>query len=158
MVELSRKLVLAGLVGLVGRGSVAQTVMCTLISFAFFALSFKAQPFHSRTLNFIKLWSEFQIFGIFLVCVVIQTVDSDFSTEVITIDGYGAAQVGLTLMIVPITIYFVVINFRDLKGDTGDQTEDSGAVANPLNAGDTDGSTAKFPNPVNSEGNDEQLG
>ena len=43
IVELSRKLILSGLVGLVGRGSVAQSTACTFISFFFFAARYLAQ-------------------------------------------------------------------------------------------------------------------
>ena len=39
--ELGRKLTLAGLIGVVGRGTVAQACVATLIAFWFFAISFK---------------------------------------------------------------------------------------------------------------------
>lgn len=41
IVELIRKLILAGLIGFVGRGSVLQTVVALVISFMFFALTFR---------------------------------------------------------------------------------------------------------------------
>ena len=56
-----RKLILAGLIGLAGRGSVFQTVVATLISFTFFALSFREMPYNTRRLNGIKVFSEFQL-------------------------------------------------------------------------------------------------
>lgn len=61
-VELGRKLLLTGLIGLVQRGSIAQTVLAALISFGFFAATLKAQPFKSERLNLVKLVSEFQLY------------------------------------------------------------------------------------------------
>jgi hypothetical protein len=49
------------LIGLVGRGSVLQTVAATFISFAFFALTFREMPYNTRSLNAVKLFSEFQL-------------------------------------------------------------------------------------------------
>ena len=63
-VELSRKLVLTGLLGVVGRGTVGQSFSATLIAFYFFALSYRIQPFNTARLNRIKAFSELQIFVI----------------------------------------------------------------------------------------------
>ena len=60
-VELARKLILAGLIGIAGRGSILQAVVATLISFAFFAVSFRELPFDTPRLNLIKIISEFQM-------------------------------------------------------------------------------------------------
>ena len=43
VVELTRKLILSGLIGVVGRGTVAQAVAGTLIAFYFFAISYREQ-------------------------------------------------------------------------------------------------------------------
>ena len=56
-----RKLILAGLIGLAGRGTVFQTVVATLISFMFFAFSFREMPYNTRRLNAVKTFSEFQL-------------------------------------------------------------------------------------------------
>ena len=61
VVELARKLLLAGLIGVAGRGSILQAVVATLISFAFFAVSFREMPFDTARLNLIKIISEFQM-------------------------------------------------------------------------------------------------
>ena len=61
VVELARKLLLAGLIGVAGRGSILQAVVATLISFAFFAVSFREMPFDTTRLNLIKIISEFQM-------------------------------------------------------------------------------------------------
>eukprot|EP01043_Picozoa_sp_COSAG02_P079795 COSAG02_NODE_18647_length_927_cov_1.276570_2_plen_70_part_01 len=69
--ELARKLALSGLIGLFQRGSVLQTVCATVISFFFFAIAFRERPFEEDKLNMVKIYSEFQIFGILLLCIVI---------------------------------------------------------------------------------------
>ena len=62
VVELGRKLILSGLLGLVGRGSIAQSVAGVMIAFVFFALTFKERPYKSNSLNWIKIFSEFQLY------------------------------------------------------------------------------------------------
>ena len=115
VVELSRKLILSGLITLVHRGSIAQTVLATLISFFFFAFAVRAQPYRHRRLNILKVLSEFQLFGILLVCVVLQTNEVGFEAEAITIDGYGAAQIALSVIILPVALYFLAIAVCDLR-------------------------------------------
>ena len=78
-----------------------------LISFYFFAISFKQQPFEKPTLNRIKAFSEFQIFAILAVCVIIQAASAgaDFdSEEALTMDDYGMLLTYLTLAFLPITV------------------------------------------------------
>jgi hypothetical protein len=41
-----------------------RSVAATLIAFFFFALSFREQPFKAEATNRLKLFSEFQIFGV----------------------------------------------------------------------------------------------
>ena len=67
VVELSRKLVLSGFIGLFQKGSIAQVFVATLISFLFFAATVREQPFGQQRLNIIKTFSEFQVFGVLLV-------------------------------------------------------------------------------------------
>ena len=107
MSELARKLILAGLVGLVGRGSIAQAAVATVIAFLFFAVSVREQPYKKPTMNWIKLFSEFQIFGVLLMCVVLQAEAVGFETEVVTVEVYGVIQTVLTLAIVPVCRCFL---------------------------------------------------
>ena len=86
VVELGRKLMLSGFVSFMGAGSIAQSVVATLISFFFFAWTFKQMPFEAQHLNMIKIFTEFQIFGILLVCIVLQTNEQGFAAEAITIN------------------------------------------------------------------------
>jgi hypothetical protein len=55
VVELSRKLMLSGFLGFVGRGSVFQAVIGTVLAFVYFALNFHHRPFNSKSLNGIKI-------------------------------------------------------------------------------------------------------
>jgi hypothetical protein len=124
VIELARKLVLAGLIGLFGRGSIAQAVVATAIAFFFFALSVREQPFAKPKLNWIKLLSEFQIFGVLLMCIVLQAEAVGFDAEVVTVEVYGAIQTALTLVIVPVVAYFLVGSMRDLKAEVAHLQED----------------------------------
>ena len=117
---MTRKLILAGLIGLAGRGTVFQTVVATLISFMFCLLAYRERPFESSRLNFVKICSEFQLFGILLVCVVLQASKQAeqggiSATEVLGDDGYGYCQLFLTLAIVPITFYILSKNVKDIR-------------------------------------------
>ena len=95
---------LSGFVSFMGAGSIAQSVAATLISFFFFACTIKQMPFEAHHLNMIKIFTEFQIFGILLVCIVLQTNEQGFAAEAITIDGYGTLQTLLTVSVLPITV------------------------------------------------------
>ena len=63
---------LTGVISLLGRGTIAQSVVAKLISFAFFALHVHVQPYRARTLNIVKAVSEIHLFVVLLVCVVLQ--------------------------------------------------------------------------------------
>ena len=120
--ELGRKLTLAGLIGVVGRGTVAQACVATLIAFWFFAISFKERPFKKSSLNQIKSFSEFQLFAVLLVCTVLQSNSAvkGFSDELVTVEEYGEALKYLTILIIPVTLYLFIVNYR------GDSEEEEG--------------------------------
>jgi len=160
-VELFRKLILSGLISVFQRGSIAQTVLATLISFMFFAISFHAQPFNTARLNAIKICSEFQIFGILLACVVLQTHQkgSRIATEPIGLAGYGTAQIVLTVAIMPISIWVVGVGLRDLRTEgllveaEADQTSEKAKTGKKgkENATTDSDTMAVFRNPMNAE-------
>ena len=106
--ELGRKLILSGLIGVVvKRGTVAQTVLACFVSFFFFAVFYRAQPFVDPTLNAIKGVSEFIIFGVLLACTVQQTAaTTTFEQEPYQIADYGMAQTCLCLMYLPVVIVY----------------------------------------------------
>jgi len=116
-------------------------VLATLISFMFFALSFHAQPFNTARMNAIKICSEFQIFGILLACVVLQTHHQGdrIATEAIGLEDYGTAQVVLTLAIMPVTIYVLGLGLRDMRTQGADkpmtQAEEDAATDAAAEAG-----------------------
>ena len=60
-VELARKLILSGVIGLFRRGSITQIVLATFLSFVFTMLSYRQQPYNTARLNFIKVASEAQL-------------------------------------------------------------------------------------------------
>ena len=134
--ELARKLALSGLIGLFQRGSVLQTVCATVISFFFFAVAFRERPFEEDKLNIVKIYSEFQIFGILLLCIVIQTRAVDFDAEMAGLTEYGQAQIVLTLSVMPISIWAVASSIMDVVEDHEDEdeskAEDGSVNENPL--------------------------
>eukprot|EP01051_Picozoa_sp_SAG22_P006041 SAG22_NODE_381_length_11354_cov_6.529631_2_plen_383_part_00 len=100
---------------MVGRGTVAQAVIGTLVSFYFFAISYKERPFIEPGLNLVKVFSELQLFCILLICTTLQanTAVPDFIDEPITAEDYGNVLTGLTLAILPVSIYFLYThNFK----------------------------------------------
>lgn len=113
VVELSRKLVLSGLIGLVGRGSVAQCVFASFLAFFFFGLSLLCRPYAKKSLNVVKLISEFQIFGVLLCCVVLQVNAMGLANERVGEGGYGILLVVITMMIIPVSLVFVHSSLQD---------------------------------------------
>jgi hypothetical protein len=66
-------------------------------------------------LNHVKIFTEFQIFGVLLVCLIIQVHDTDFDTEIVSIDAYGLMQTVLLMAIIPTVIYYLVRVPLDFK-------------------------------------------
>ena len=102
IVELSRKLMLTGLISLFGRGSVAQVVAATCVSFFYFALVAREQPYNARHLNLVKVFTESQLFGILLILVVLQTNHRGLEEEAVQENDYGLIQIVLALSVVPV--------------------------------------------------------
>ena len=141
LVELVRKLTLTGLIGLLGRGSVCQTLGAVFVAVTFLTAHSWAQPFASSNLNVVKLISEFVILAVLIVCIIQQTyiASDDFNAEeAITIDGYGYVQTGLCLVLMPTTGFFVVKQLRDIRVELVDSEgtnplDNSQRMMNPLN-------------------------
>ena len=131
-----------GFIGLFRKGSIAQVVLATLISLFFFAVTVREQPFELRRLNLIKIFSEFQVFGVLLVCVVLQTHEQGFATEVVTIDDYGTMQTVLTLAVLPVTAYFLLRTLREMRAQAKSDLSELGVLsdANALGPTIEDGS------------------
>ena len=118
VVELGRKLILSGLIGLFGRGTIAQNFAAVVISFFFFALSVYAQPFTTDNMNRIKVFGEFQIFGVLLVCIILQTDKNGLpDTGLATDSFYGGVQLVLTVAILPLLVYVIWGNVVATRGE-----------------------------------------
>jgi hypothetical protein len=114
VVELLRKLMLSGILSLVGRGSIAQATLGTTITFVFFALHLRVMPYKSVTLNFTKAVSEVQLFVVLLMSVLLQSHSVGFDGEAVTIEDYGLIQTVFTIMIAPVVICLIVYNAKQL--------------------------------------------
>ena len=108
--------------------------VATLISFLFFAATVREQPFEQQRLNIIKTFSEFQVFGVLLVCIIVQTHEQGFATEVLDIDDYGTLQSALTLAALPVTGYFLLRSLRDMhaQAKTDLSILDATRINNPI--------------------------
>jgi hypothetical protein len=157
VVELARKLLLSGLIVVVGRGTVAQAVAAVMISCFFLALSMRTLPFKSRALNAVKIVSEVQLFMVLLVCVVLQTRGNALDAESITVEDYGVIQTLATLAILPVTVGLIVYNVRTLQVDlkqglTRSSTDDAKATT------DSEGDTVmKVDNPLDTDDDGDAL-
>ena len=132
VVELFRKLLLSGILSLVGRGSIAQAALGTVISFAFFALHLSLLPYKSPTLNVIKAVSEIQIFAVLQLSVILQQHNVGFDSEVVTVDDYGLMQTVATVLIAPVVICLIVYNVKGLAMEGDDTVREQEMDANPL--------------------------
>jgi hypothetical protein len=128
VVELSRKLIMSGLLGLVGRGSIGQAVLAVVLAFIFFAIAFKFQPFTNGWLNFLKICSEAQLFAVLVLCLVIQAVEIGpvgLSTETITVDGYGVIMAVVTAVAIPMALGSIYLIARDVRESQMSDTTDA---------------------------------
>ena len=164
---------LSGLIGLVGRGTVTQSVTGMLISSYFFAISYRALPFNKPALSRIKMFSEFQIFvrlafqflclnrtnvlvfivpfrpqAILVVCVVLQAVDAGVNfddQEALSIENYGDILVVLTLAFIPVTLFFVHHGIKESRMLVHEKVGDN----------ETGQSSVKFENPTGPDAKEE---
>lgn len=138
VVELGRKLVLSGLIGLFGRGSIAQSFAAALVSFLFFAISVHMQPFKNPNMNLVKSYTEFQIFGVVLVCIILQTNSIGLPLKGVgTIDFYGSFQLWLTISLLPLVVYVLfkrAHELHELVTKSRANTAGSVSVQNPMDA------------------------
>jgi hypothetical protein len=121
-VELVRKLLLSGILSLVGRGSIAQAALGTVISFAFFALHLKVEPYNTTTLNFVKAVSEVQLFLVLQTSVVLQRHNAGFDSETLQPEAYmyGDIQTVATLLIAPVLVFLIGYNVKGLVANDDD--------------------------------------
>eukprot|EP01047_Picozoa_sp_COSAG01_P018071 COSAG01_NODE_971_length_12373_cov_114.625957_3_plen_2066_part_00 len=97
-VDMLRKLTLVGLVVLAGRGSMAQNICSSMLSFFFFALHVKIWPMKMHEDNILRASCEFHVFLTILTAFVMK---SDLSHESLGIDGYGNILILTFIVCVP---------------------------------------------------------
>ena len=120
VVELSHKLLLSGILSLVGRGSIAQATLGTMISFVFFALHLRVMPYKSVTLNFTKAVSEVQLFVVLQMSLILQQHNVGFGAEAVTIEDYDLIQTVATVLIAPVIICLIAYNVKGLASTVVD--------------------------------------
>ena len=128
VVELGRKLILSGLIGLFGRGTIAQCFVAVIVSFLFFATSLRAQPFKVSSNNKYKAFAEAQIFGVLLVCIVLQTNKTGVPLTGVTVDFYGGFQLALTILAGPLILWIVSLRVTELRKHLKQAKGDDDAV------------------------------
>jgi hypothetical protein len=140
-VELVRKLLLSGILSLVGRGSIAQAALGTAISFAFFALHLKVEPYKTSTLNFVKAVSEVQLFVVLQTSVILQQYNVGFDSETLQPEAYGDIQTAATALIAPVIVFLIAHNVKGLGASGGDINveQEASTDVNPLHDDDESG-------------------
>eukprot|EP01052_Picozoa_sp_SAG31_P028609 SAG31_NODE_2776_length_5105_cov_2.652817_6_plen_154_part_00 len=87
---LSEKLILTGLLIFVDQGSVFQAFIGGCVSFSFFAIQVKCQPFKEDIDNLLKAVAEAQLFITLFISVVLRT---DLGNDALSEDSYGGILV-----------------------------------------------------------------
>jgi hypothetical protein len=140
IVEISRKLLLSGILSLVNRGSIAQATLGTMISFVFFALHVNLKPYKSTAINVVKTVSEVQLFVVLLMSVILQQHNVGFDAEVIRVQDYGMIQAVATIIITPVIIYLIGRNLKGLRDATINDGETPVVFTNPFAKDDPENS------------------
>lgn len=103
-----RKLFLVGAVLLIGRGSMAQLNTACLLSFGFFALQCKYEPYKISQDNAFRASTELHVFIVILIAISLGKVD--LRRELLTIKFYDWALVCSFTLLVPIAFVTTVIS------------------------------------------------
>ena len=77
--------------------------------------------------NFVKLFAEFQIFCVLLICIVLQMGAIGLEHERIGAESYGLSLVIVTAAIIPISLVFIISSLHDiyLENKQGESTFDT---------------------------------
>jgi len=114
-VDMLRKLTLVGLVVLAGRGSVAQNMASSIVSFFFFALHVKTWPMKMAEDNILRATCEFHVFWTITTAFVMK---SDLSHERLDPEFYDWALLITGFFCVPFTFVVAMISkhkrYRDV--------------------------------------------
>ena len=91
-VDLIRKLVLSGLIGLISPGTVFQSFCSVLFSLVFLVAHIKLWPYPSASSNLLKLFADAQLFLVTLVGMVLRIAPDDLAKDPFAM-GFGLTQV-----------------------------------------------------------------
>ena len=104
-IDMLRKLTLVGLVVLAGRGSVAQNMCSSIVSFFFFALHIKMWPMKMTEDNILRATCEFHVFWTITTAFVMK---SDLSHERLEEAFYDDALLITGVLFVPVTFIWAM--------------------------------------------------
>ena len=105
--DMLRKLILVGLVLLVGRGSIAQLCAAMVLSFAFFSLHMKTWPYKIEQDNILRATTEAHVFIVIMVALVLK---QDLTFEFFQEGFYDALLLGSFIVCVPLAAFVAVIS------------------------------------------------
>ena len=104
-VDLIRKLILSGFMGLIYPGSVLQSFLSVIFSIVFLLLHIKMWPYQFLAPNVLKLISDFQIVLCTLVSLVLKIDAKTLAEDNVDREFYGFVLYGLLLLTIVIMIY-----------------------------------------------------
>ena len=105
--DMIRKLALAGLVLVVGRGSVAQLSTAIALAFGFFAVQMRSWPYKVHSDNMFRAASELHVFIVITTALVLK---NDLTIEIVTEDTYDFILFFSFLVLVPLAFVISVIS------------------------------------------------
>ena len=91
-VDLIRKLVLSGVIGLINPGTVFQSFCSVLFSLVFLVIHIKLWPYPSRSSNLLKMFADAQVFLVTLVGLILRIDESDLAKDPFA-EGFGLTRV-----------------------------------------------------------------
>ena len=139
---LSEKLILTGLLIFVDQGSVFQAFIGGCVSFSFFAIQVKCQPFKEDIDNLLKAVAEAQLFITLFISVVLRT---DLGNDALSEDSYGGILVAALCAAPSVELLFGFKRLFSCLCDTGEvdgKTDESESVS-PKTTSATKGVTSQ---------------
>ena len=114
-VDLIRKLILSGFMGLIFPGSVLQSFLSVIFSIVFLLLHIKMWPYQSLAPNVLKLISDFQIVLCTLVSLVLKIDAETLAEDNVDREFYGFVLYGLLLLTIVFMIYTLMHEAKSEK-------------------------------------------
>ena len=114
-VDLIRKLILSGFMGLIYPGSVLQSFLSVIFSIVFLLLHIKMWPYQFLAPNVLKLISDFQIVLCTLVSLVLKIDAETLAEDNVDREFYGFVLYGLLLLTILVMLYTVMHESKSEK-------------------------------------------